>query len=89
MKNIALIILAVALLALTGCATATGQKLANDLTTFEKMGVTEIVITGKFSHTDYTVTHADGKRTAVINHSNVWVPQIKVVRVTPDAPATP
>lgn len=82
MKTIALII---ACVCLTGCATVTSKKLAADLKTFESLGVTEIVITGKFSHTDYTVTHEGGKRTAVINHSNVWVPQIKVVRVTPDS----
>lgn len=78
MKTRLIVILAT--LALAGCSTA--PKLASDLAEFEKLGVTEIVITGKFSHTDYTVTHVDGVRRAVINHTNIWVPQIKVVRET-------
>jgi len=77
------ILLAVAF-ALSGCAVSTSQKLAADLKAFDELGVTEVVITGKFSHTDYTVTHADGLRKAEINHTNVWVPQIRVVRVTKD-----
>ncbi len=77
-----IILIAVCLLGLSGCAVATSQKLAKDLAAFEQLGVTEVVITGKFSHTDYTVTHADGVRTAEINHSNAWVPQIRVVRKT-------
>lgn len=72
-------------LALTGCATTSknvATRLADDLKEWEKLGVSEIVITGKFSHTDYTVEYKDGKRTATINHSNAWVPQIRVVRET-------
>lgn len=79
MKPIALV-LACGLLA--GCASSTGKKLAKDLKAFDELGVSEIVITGKFSHTDYTVTHSNGVRRAEINHTNVWVPQIRVVRET-------
>lgn len=82
--RIASILLAVSLLGLTGCATATSQKLAADLAKFEELGVSEVVITGKFSHTDYTVTHENGVRKAVINHTNAWVPQVKIIRVTPE-----
>ena len=77
-------ILLVALL-MGGCATVTSKKLAADLTAFDRLGLSEVVITGKFSHTDYTVTHENGVRRAVINHTNAWIPQIKVVRETPDA----
>lgn len=84
MKNTIAIILVVALASLTGCATATSKKLAADLAAFEQLGVTEIVITGKFSHTDYTVTHENGIRKAVVNHTNAWIPQVKIVRETPD-----
>lgn len=73
-----------AVLLLSGCATSTSRKLAADLKAFEQLGVSEVVITGKFSHTDYTVTHVDGKRRAVINHANAWMPQIRVVRETPE-----
>lgn len=69
-------------LALTGCGTLTVKKIAADLKEYEQLGVKEIIVTGKFSHTDYTVEYKDGKRTAVINHSNAWVPQIRVVRET-------
>lgn len=72
--------LMVMILLMSGCSSA--PKLAADLAEFEKLGVSEIVITGKFSHTDYTVTHVNGVRRAEINHTNVWVPQIRVVRET-------
>jgi len=75
-------------LALTGCGTLTAKKVANDLTEFEKLGIKSVIITGKFSHTDYTVEHKDGKRTATINHTNVWIPQIQVIRETEDKPST-
>lgn len=80
-----ILVFALAMLALSGCGTLTSKKLASDLAEFEKLGLTEIVITGKFSHTDYTVTKENGKRKAVINHTNAWVPQIKVVRETEEA----
>jgi muramoyltetrapeptide carboxypeptidase LdcA involved in peptidoglycan recycling len=77
-----IMILLVALFALSGCINTrnVGKKFAE----FEKLGVTEIVVTGKFSHTDYTVKKADGKRRAEINHSNLWVPQVRIVRETED-----
>lgn len=83
-KPALLLFLAVLVTALlSGCfSTATSKKLAKDLKSFDALGVTEIVITGKFSHTDYTVTHVNGVRRSEINHTNVWVPQIKIVRET-------
>ena len=76
------VILLTAVLALTGCVNTknVGEKFAE----FEKLGVTEVVVTGKFSHTDYTVKHENGKRRAEINHTNVWVPQVRIVRETDD-----
>lgn len=88
MKKLLLIAIAASGL-LTGCATANSNyaaKLSEDLKEFEKLGIKEVIITGKFSHTDYTVEHKDGKRIATVNHTNAWVPQIKVVRETPDEP---
>ncbi len=79
MKTRTLLILAAAL-ALSGCSSA--PKLAQQLKEFEALGISEVIVTGKFSHTDYTVTHENGVRRAVINHSNAWVPVIKVVRET-------
>lgn len=87
MNKIFVLVLLCALL--TGCGTLTIKKVAADLKEYEQLGVKEIVVTGKFSHTDYTVTHQNGKRTAIINHSNAWVPQIRVVRETEDeSPST-
>lgn len=63
---------------LSGCA-----NLSQKFDEFERLGIVQADITGKFSHTEYTVTVADGKRRAVIVHSNVWIPSIKVVRETP------
>lgn len=84
-KMIPLIIIAILASSFwTGCAAVTIKKLAKDLKEYESLGVKEVIITGKFSHTDYTVEHRDGKRTATINHSNAWVPQIRVVRSTDD-----
>ena len=79
MKTRVLLVIAAAL-ALSGCSSA--PKLAQQLKEFEALGIKEVVITGKFSHTDYTVTTENGVRRAVINHTNAWVPQVKVVRET-------
>lgn len=86
-KMLSLFILAnLAIAFFTGCSAVTIRKIAKDLKEYEALGVKEVIVTGKFSHTDYTVEHKDGKRTAVINHSNVWVPQIRVVRQTEEKP---
>jgi outer membrane lipoprotein SlyB len=81
-----IIILALAVLALCGCSSP--KKLAADLAEYEKLGVREVVINGKFSHTDYTVNYANGQRIAVVNHTNPWISQIKIVRVTPETTTT-
>lgn len=75
------IILALATLALSGCSNI--GKIQQQLADLEKLGVTHVTVTGKFSHTDYTVTKQDGVRRAELNHTNVWVPQVKVIRETP------
>ena len=79
MKTRALLVLAAAL-SLAGCSSA--PKLARQLKEFEALGLKEVVVTGKFSHTDYSVTVENGTRRAVINHSNAWLPKVKVVRET-------
>lgn len=71
-----IIILIAAALALSGCSTA---SLAKKIEAFEKAGVTQAVITGKFSHTEYTVERTDTKRKATLKHSNAWVPQVVIV----------
>lgn len=79
MKTRLALILA-ACLALAGCSSP--AKLSQQLKEFEALGISEVVITGKFSHTDYTVTRENGVRRAEINHTNAWVPQVRVVRET-------
>ncbi len=79
-----IVLAAICLPMFSGCAVATVQKVNADLKAFEQLGLKEIVITGKFSHTDYTVTTENGVRRAIINHTNAWVPQIKIVRETPE-----
>lgn len=74
------ILIALTALALAGCSSP--AKLAKDLAAFEALGVTEVVITGKFSHTDYKVSRGNGTRRAEINHTNAWLPQVKVARET-------
>jgi hypothetical protein len=75
-----LILLFAALIALSGCTTASLAKKAAD---FERLGITQAVITGKFSNTEYTVERgADGKRRAVLQHSNIWVPKVLIIRET-------
>jgi hypothetical protein len=67
-------------LTLSGCSAV--PKLKANLDEFESLGVTKIIVTGKFSHTDYTVTRENGIRTATINHTNAWVPQVQIIRET-------
>lgn len=64
------------LLCLTGCTTA---GLAKKIDAFEKAGVTQAIITGKFSHTEYTVERTETKRRAVLQHSNAWLPKVVIV----------
>jgi hypothetical protein len=70
-------------LLLSGCSTA---SLSSKLKEFEALGITEAHITGKFSNTDYQVTKDNGKRRAVLSHSNAWVPKVVIVRETEEAP---
>lgn len=70
--------LLLAVLFCTGCASVS-SKFAE----FEKLGITEAEITGKFSHTDYKVEEKAGHRRAEINHSNAWLPKVRLVRETP------
>ncbi len=74
-----IIIAIAAILSLTGCVSSSATK---KFAEFEKMGVTEAVITGKFSNTEYKVTHENGVRKAVLDHSNAWLPKVHIVRTT-------
>lgn len=56
---------------------------------FEKLGITEAQITGKFSNTSYSVEEKDGQRVATIDHSNAWMPKVRLVRKTPAEPTAP
>lgn len=79
MKTRIIITIAAALL-VSGCvSSSTAKKFAE----FEKLGVTEAVIVGKFSSTEYKVTTANGVRRAEIDHSNAWLTKVRVVRETP------
>lgn len=78
MKTRALILSLVAI-GLTGCASTDAAK---KLAEFEKLGITEATITGKFSNTDYKVEHKDGVRRATIDHSNTWLTKVHIVRET-------
>lgn len=80
MKTIAIILLAGFALLSSGCYS---QKVAKRFEEFQKLGITEAEITGKFSHTKYNVEEKDGKRRAEFTHSNAWVPQVRFVRETP------
>ncbi len=77
------LILLAALLSLTGCVNvATTQKLSSDLAEFEKLGITQVTVTGKFTSTSYTVTHVDGVRKAVIIHTDPWLTNVTITRET-------
>lgn len=69
--------------ATSGCGT---QNLAAQFTAFEKLGVTEAQVTGKFSSTNYKVTREYGTRTATFDHTNMWLPKVYFKRQTPLAP---
>ncbi len=81
MKNKAVLLCIVAALALSGCASMP-EKLAQ----FERLGLSKVVINGKFSATEYTVEHRDGQRIAHLSHSNLWLPKVEIERRTPVQP---
>lgn len=74
-----LIILALIALATSGCVT---RNAAQKFAEFEKLGITEAQITGKFSNTEYRVVRDGEKRRAVFSHSNAWIPKVLIVRET-------
>lgn len=79
-------VLAAFALLMSGCTTASLAKKAAD---FERLGITQAIITGKFSNTEYTVERRpDGSRRAVLTHSNVWLPKVVIIRETGPAEAT-
>ena len=82
MKTTIAFVLIVASVALSGCQSATGftQKLAE----LEKLGIKEVEVTGKFSHTKFTKVHVDGKVVTTLDHNNTWVPLVRVVREGPE-----
>lgn len=78
---IRLMALACVAFGVTGCSTT--SSLANKAKEFEQLGITEATITGKFSHTEYKVERSeDGQRKAVLEHSNAWLPKVRIVRET-------
>ena len=66
-------------LAFAGCS-VTGA--ASKFKEFEALGITEAEITGKFSSTSYRVETKDGQRTAELNHTNAWLPKVRLVRTS-------
>ena len=81
MKPLLFIIAAVLL---SGCVSVGKiQKLDASLRAFAELGIEEVVITGKVSHTQYKVAHENGQRTATLEHGNPWTPRIYLVRRTP------
>jgi hypothetical protein len=66
-----------------GCASSSAAK---KFAEFEKLGITEATITGKFSNTEYRVEKQDGKRVATLDHSNAWLPKVHIVRETEEKP---
>lgn len=78
MKTRIIILAAIALLS-SGCVT---RNAALKFAEFEKLGITEAQITGKFSNTEYRVVRDGTKRRAVFSHSNAWTPKILIIRET-------
>lgn len=74
-----IIILALVSILLSGCVT---RNAAQKFKEFEALGITEATITGKFSNTDYKVKVEDGVRRAELEHSNAWLPKVRIVRET-------
>jgi outer membrane murein-binding lipoprotein Lpp len=78
MKPLLFIIAAVLL---SGCVSVGKiQKLDASLRAFADLGIEEVVITGKVSHTQYKVAREDGQRVATLEHGNPWTPRIYIVR---------
>lgn len=72
-------IIAIVALLFTGCASSSA---ARKLAEFEKLGITEAQINGKFSSTEYKVERENGTRKATLDHSNAWLTKVRVVRET-------
>lgn len=75
-------IITIALLsvALSGCVSKNAAKKFSE---FEALGVTEAIIVGKFSSTEYKVTTDGTTRRAELDHSNAWLNKVRIVRETP------
>lgn len=67
---------------LSGCQSA--SSFADKLAALEKLGIKEVEVTGKFSHTKFTKVKADGKVTTTLDHNNTWIPLARVVREVPE-----
>lgn len=78
MKTRILQLLAIMILAsiLTGCA-----SFPEKLKQLDAAGIQSVEISGKFSHTKYTKEEKDGVVTSTLEHSNAWIPAVKVTRV--------
>lgn len=71
------LIILLASLVLSGCSSV---SIAKKFSEFEALGVTKIEIVGKFSATEYEVTHENGVRKAELTHSNAWLTKVHVTR---------
>lgn len=78
MKTARITLLIAAALSLTGCTTT--ANLADSLSKFEALGITEAEIAGKFSHTKYTKTEQAGRTVHQLDHSNPWINRVHIVR---------
>jgi hypothetical protein len=72
--------LAAMTLATTACTSA---SFADKLNQFEALGVTEAQITGKFSNTEYRKVQQGENVVSILEHSNAWVPKVRIVRTRP------
>lgn len=82
MKKLVACLALSALALLCGCQSA--SSFADKLAALEKLGIKEVEVTGKFSHTKFTKVKADGKVTTTLDHNNTWVPLVRVVREVPE-----
>lgn len=70
--------LAVAALSGGGCQSV--ASFSKQLDALDASGVTAVEITGKFSHTEYSRRVVDGKTVSTFEHTNAWVPKVRLVR---------
>ena len=75
---------AIVIIALAACLTGC-QNFPKKLEQWDKLGIVEAEITGKFSHTTYSRAEEAGVITSTLEHNNPWVPKVYIKRVRPAA----